>query len=143
MLGSDRVRLSVSRAPQPLAAVGEEERGNRVFTQSSPALSWVFSTGAALAKTADGNQLREAPRPSARPGPSPAPADTAGGAQGAVAPLPPSAAGPGALARPARLMLSRCGPGAPPPPGPAAPAWEGEESQGPLPRHQIAAIDSD
>lgn len=112
-----RRRLSVSRS---LWLPSGRGRRHWVVTLSSPALSWVSSSRAARAKTADGNQLQEAPRLGARPGPSPAPADPAkrGGDEGAPAPLPPSAAGPRALARPARLMLSRCEPGSPPPPGP-------------------------
>lgn len=45
-----------------------------------------------------------------------------GGTRAPQLPSPSSAAGPGALARPARLMLSRCGPGSLPPPGPVSPA---------------------
>ena len=71
-----------SPRPQPLAAI-RDRREDWVVTLSFPALSRVSSSGAARAKTADGNQLREAPRLGVNPGPSPAPADPAkGGGRG-------------------------------------------------------------
>lgn len=61
----------------------ETGREDWVVTLSFPALSRVSSLGAARAKTADGKQLREAPRLGVNPGPSPAPADPAkGGGRG-------------------------------------------------------------
>ena len=68
--------------PQPLAAIRQRE-GRLGRHPVFPALSCVSSSGADRAKTADGNQLREAPRFGVIPGPSPAPADPAkGGGRG-------------------------------------------------------------
>ncbi|XP_047648908.1 guanine nucleotide-binding protein G(I)/G(S)/G(O) subunit gamma-8 isoform X1 [Phacochoerus africanus] len=69
----------------------EAEAGNPVTSDyNSPSWrAWYLDQtggsrgGADRAKTADGNQLREAPRFGVRPGPSPAPADPAkGGGRG-------------------------------------------------------------
>lgn len=63
---------------QPLATVGEGKgRLGRHLVHSRSKLG--FLLGAAGANIDDGNQLREAPRLGARPGPSPAPADPAKG----------------------------------------------------------------
>lgn len=103
--------MSVCPSPPPPSfwPRWRSRREDWIVTLSSPRSELGFLLGGYPGQTADGNQLREAQRPGTRPGPSSAPADPDGGAGSALAPLPSSAAGPGALARPARLMLSRCG----------------------------------
>lgn len=98
-----------SPVPQRLAAVWE---GNRilgrhpVFPHSK--LGFLLGGGPGQ-KTADGNQLREAQRLGASPGPSPAPADPAkGGDEGAPAPLPlfrSRARGPGTSGAPDAFQM--------------------------------------
>lgn len=86
------------RLPRPPSVwlPSETGIGDWVVTLSSPTLNWVSSLGAARAKTADGNQLREAQRLGASPGPSPAPADPVKGEdEGALAPFPLLQPGPG------------------------------------------------
>lgn len=93
------LRLGGVRLPRPPASgpVGEGEGGWAV-TLSARALSWVSFGGraAAGARTADGNQLLEAQRLGACPGPSPAPADLAkAGGLGRPGSPPPFRSGPG------------------------------------------------
>lgn len=106
---SSSVRRSVSPVPQRLAAVWEGNRSlgrHPVFPHSK--LGFLLGGGPGQ-KTADGNQLREAQRLGASPGPSPAPADPAkGGDEGAPAPLPPfrsRARGPGTSGAPDAFQM--------------------------------------